>query len=105
MRTHAANLVKKPDNTLTVMSRHNEMQCQHAGTIQDVGSPHIMRPIALPPLAHHRLVIRRLEPTLDTILTDQENIVTGIRIAATVKRERFHPVRQFDQFRQVVTQR
>ena len=63
-----------------------------------------MRPIALTPLAHHRLVIRRLEPTLDTIRANQENIIIRVHTITTIERQRFRPVRQFDQFRQI-TQR
>ena len=104
MRTHTTNPIEKPYDTLTVMRRHNEMQRQHASGIQDIRSPHVMRPIALTPLAHHRLVIRRLEPTLDTIRANQENIIIRVHTITTIERQRFRPVRQFDQFRQI-TQR
>ena len=101
MRTHAANLVKKPDNTLTVMSRHDKMQCQHAGTIQDVGSPHVVRTVTLTAFAHDRLVIWRLEPALYTIRPDQKHIIIRVDSVTTIERERFHPVRQFNKFGQL----
>ena len=64
-----------------------------------------MRAITLTPLAHHRLIIRRLKPSLDTILPNQKNIIIGTHTTTTIERERFTTIRQFDKLGKIKTQR